>query len=340
MIRQILLSCSSTLEEILEDDDARVAEPADAMLGITVGAVAGVDNRDAFSKANEITAYSRKGPGFAGFYKPDLVAYGANLCKNITVPRDPFSIVLSPGGQLGVDAGTSFTAPVVAGDLAELTAVVPNNNVLLAQALLYNGAQALWDTNRMSQEEADYFGNQYGRGLSSPEICKYSTENKVTFLHSGVLKRLTKEHVKFYMPAVQAAVKGRNTTRVTVTCISDPPIDKTKGSQYLGAYISASLHKLDKNGNGATANPKVSDNRTKWDTCCHFTKTFSGFSAGDWEIWLDLSTRWGVENEDEVPYALVITIEDLTKTNDIYTEIQNETSGRFQPVSTIRIPVR
>lgn len=331
-----LAETSTSLEEILEDDDTRIAEPGDSMLGITVGAIAGVTHRNGFSDANVIAAYSRTGPGFAGFYKPDVVAYGANLCRDLSVPRDPFSIVMAPGGQIGVNIGTSFTAPVVAGDLAELLGAIPNGDVMLAQALLYNGAQRLWDTKDMTQEEADYIGNHYGRGLSSPQDCKHSSRHKVTFLRSGTLKSLTKERVKFVMPSVQAAVRGNNTTRVTITCITNPPIDKTKGSQYLGAYISASLHKLGKDGSLKTANPKVSDNRTKWDTCYHFSNTFSEFCSGDWEVWLDLSTRWSTHIEEEIPYALAITIEDLTGTNDIYAGILAEAAGRFQPITTVR----
>lgn len=335
-----LSQTSTSLEEILDDDDTRVSEPGDAMLGITVGAVAGATHPDSFSDVNEITAYSRTGPGFAGFYKPDLVAYGANLRLDQTVPRDPFSILLAPGGHLSVNSGTSFTAPVVAGDLAELLPIVPNNDILLTQALLYNGTQQLWEAKGITQEEADYIGNRYGRGLSSPSNCKYSSPYKVTFLRAGSLRRLTKERVKFLMPSVQANLVGRGNTKVTITCIANPPIDKTKGSQYLGAYISASLHKRDKNGNLATANPKVSDNRSKWDACYHFSNIFSEFSAGDWEVWLDLSTRWFNDDEQEIPYALVITIEDMTKTNDIYAEIVAEAAGRFQPITSVRIPVR
>ena len=340
-----LSDSSDTLEEILDDDDIRIAEPADAMLGITVGAVAGIDHKDAFSRANDVAPYSRIGPGFAGFYKPDLVAYGANLCidpstQKRTMPRDPFSIVLVPDGKLSLDMGTSFAAPVVAGDLAELLGVVPDDNVLLAQALLYNGAQPLLDTKKMTQEEADYISNQYGRGLSSPETSKYSSSHRVTFLRYGTLKRLVKERVRFLMPSVQAGVRGRNTTRVTITCLTDPPIDKNKGSQYLGAYISASLHKLGKDGSPKVANPKVSSNRTKWDACYHFSNDFSGFSGGDWEVWLDLSTRWVESDDVEVPYALVVTIEDLTKGEDIYSAIINQAAGRFTPVVPVRVEVR
>jgi hypothetical protein len=335
-----LVTNGSTLEDILQDDDIRIAEPADAMLGITVGAIVGTHHDQSISRVNDIAPYSRIGPGFAGFYKPDLVAYGGTQYTDGSVPRDPFSIVLALNGDFLADCGTSYTAPVVAGDLAELASIVPNNDVVLAQALLYNGAQQFWDTKKITQDEAEYIGNLYGRGISAPHVSKYSSQHRVSFLRTGTLNRLTKQRVKFHVPTIQAQASGNNTTRVTITCITDPPIDKSKGSDYLGAYIRASIHKLNKNGNNAGANPKVSDNMTKWDTCYHFSNTFSDFSAGDWEVWLELFTRWGIENDNEIPYALVITVEDLTQANDIYSAIVRETAGRFQPINNIRITVR
>ncbi len=334
-----LAATCSTLEEILDDTDARIAEPADSMLGITVGAIAGSDGPNVFSKRGEPTAYTRVGPGFAGYYKPDLVAYGANLHYNGTILRDPFAYVLTSGGQLGLDAGTSFTAPVVAGDLAQISNVVPNNDILLAQALLYNGTEKIWDTSKMTKEDAIYLGNQYGRGLSVPEKCMYSSTYRVSFMRTGSLKKATKERVRFVMPQVQAALKGNNNTKVTVTCITDAPIDRTKGEQYLGACITASLHKLDGNGTLANGNPKVSDNKGKWDTCNHFCTTFSKFSSGTWEVWLDLFAKWDIDDDMEIPYALVVTIEDMTRTNDIYQAVLEESAGRFQPITPVRVPV-
>lgn len=337
-----LAKLGNTLQQILDDTDARIAEPADSMLGITVGAIAGVDSPDMFSERWMPTAYTRVGPGFAGYYKPDLVAYGGNINKDLSIAvTDPFTFVLIPGGRIGFDVGTSFTAPVVAGDLAEVSALLPGNDILLAQAMLYNGAEKLWDDKKLGKDEAIYIGNQFGRGLSVPENCKFSTPYKVSFLRSGSLKKKTKEHVKFLMPGVQALLKGNNTTKITVTCITDAPIDKTKGEQYLGACITASLHKPENDkGKKYSANPNNSDNRGKWDTCNHFSKTFSRFDSGMWEVWLDLFTKWDIDDDMEIPYHLVITIEDLTRTNDIYRAIIQESAGRFKPISMVRIPVR
>ena len=123
-------------------------------------------------------------------------------------------------------------------------------------------------------------------------------------------------------------------------CITDAPIDKTKGAQYLGACITASLHKLNKSGQLADGNPHNSDNKEKWDTCNHFSKIFSGFSSGMWEVWLDLFTKWDVDENIEIPYYLVITVEDLTQTNNIYEAIIQESAGRFKPIETVRVPIR
>ena len=74
--------------------------------------------------------------------------------------------------------------------------------------------------------------------------------------------------------------------------------------------------------------------------CNHFENTFSGFGAGMWEIWLDLFTKWDIDETIEIPYHLAVTIEDLTRTNDIYEAIIKESAGRYKPIETVRISVR
>lgn len=114
-----LWNTESSLEDILDDDDSRVAAPADSMLSVIVGATSGENHPNCLSTFNEITSYSRRGPGFNGFSKPDLTAYGGsitNIAGSVSVPEDKYSLMLDKNGKLTPDAGTSFTAPVVAGD--------------------------------------------------------------------------------------------------------------------------------------------------------------------------------------------------------------------------------
>ena len=337
-----LFKVEDSLRAIIDDSDSRIASPADAMLGITVGAIVGFEHPGSLSGINEIAPYSRRGPGFSGFYKPDLVAYGATQFKNSTVPPDPYALCLSKTGYCA-PPGTSFTAPTVAGDLAQTLTVVPNNDIGLAQALLYNGVIPKYDRSAMEQSEMDLAGNLFGRGLSSPENSMYSSENRVTFMNSGTMNRVTKKRVKFHIPSAIAGLKvkrGENKIRVTVTCIAQPPVDRTKGSEYSAAYISASIHRLNSNGRNVVDNPSVSDNRNKWDTCYHFSNEFSSFDSGSWEVWLELFTRWGIEDDEEIPYSLVITVEDLMESGNLYSETVRESAGRFTPVQPIRITIR
>lgn len=226
-----LWQTQASLKDMLDDDDSRISVPADAMLGITVGAVVGAEHIGSVSRINDIAPYSRKGPGFQGFYKPDLVAYGATVLQNGHVPIDGYSVCLSHERKLVPDAGTSFTAPKVAGDLAQIQQTVPGQDIGLAQALLFNGTTTLFDKTGMSKEDLDFASNLYGRGLSSPQNCIYSTENRVTFLNKGTMNRLTKRHVKFYIPTALAdfrAKRGHKKLRITVTCIARPPIDRKR----------------------------------------------------------------------------------------------------------------
>jgi len=290
---------------------------------------------------NDVAPYSRIGPGFSGLRKPDIVAYGSTICKSGMIPPDSHSLMLGKDSRIALDAGTSFTAPVVAGDLAEISLGVPSRNILLSEALLYHGTEQLWVKDKLEKDEAGFIGDCYGRGLSSPVLSKHSLPYRVTFLHAGELNRKTKQHVKFIMPSVLSNPKSRKiNTRIVITCVTQAPIDKTKGTEYLGAYVAASLHKLDGKGKNVCANPSVSDGRKKWDTCYHFEKELAGFSAGDWEVWLELFTRWDMNNEQNVEYALAITVEDLTKENDIYNQVLLEAKGRFPAVNSVRLPIR
>ena len=252
------------------------------------------------------------------------------------VPADMTSLVLTQNATVEPDAGTSFTAPTVAGDLAEILSNTPNNDILLAKALLYHNAKPLWESDEMENEELAFAHNLYGRGIASVEDSKFSSPSRVTFLRTGSLNRLTKERVKIYMPEVLAAQVGRNVARVTVTCLTLPPVDRTKGSEYLGAFIRASLKKSHPDGRLLPVAQDYSEGRRKWDVCCQFTKTFTSFNSGDWQIWLELFSRWDEENLD-VPYALVATIEDVSGTLDVYSEVQAQ--NRYQLANTLRIKV-
>jgi len=139
------------------------------------------------------------------------------------------------------------------------------------------------------------------------------------------------------MPGILAAQTGRNIAKVTITCISAPPVDVNKGTEYLGAYIRVSLHKgVGDNITFKGVSPAFKESREKWDICQYVSKPFSRFNAGDWQIWLELFGRWD-KKEIDVPYALAVTIEDVSGSLDVYGEI--EALNRYRPINEVRVRV-
>ena len=333
-----LWKTQKTLEDILDDDDSRIAPPADSLYSVVVGAVVGETHERSLSAKNLIASYSRKGPGFKGLIKPDISAYAGAVTDMGEVPVDPFSLSLTSGGMLAPDVGTSLSAPIVSGDLAEILAMIPDNDVLLAKALLFHAAVPLWDPDSMTEQEIAFAHNLYGRGLSNVEESKYSSPYKVTFVRTGISNRATKERVSIYMPPILAAQTGRNIARVTVTCVSAPPVDINKGTEYLGAYVRTSLKKSGSDGvNLLPVSPDFKESRENWDISQYISKGFSRFNAGDWQVWLELFGRWD-KKEIDVRYALVVTIEDISQALDIYSQV--EQTNRYRQMNEIRLRLK
>lgn len=326
------------LINIIDDDDSRIASPADALMGVTVGSVVNHHSSCKLTKFNDIASYSRRGPGFNGFIKPDLVAYSSEIDKKTyKVIQDESMLIINHKGTLSVDAGTSFSAPMVSGDLAEILSKTPERDVQLAKALLLHNATPFWDVENIDEDQLSFAQNLYGRGIPSVQDSIYSSEHTVTFLRTGLLNKRTKERVRIYMPEILAAKSGRNTARVTVTCVTLPEVDQSKGTEYLGAYVRASLKKKGNNKNSLNrVQPDFKQGRSNWDTIQQFSKPFSKFNSGDWQIWLELFSRWEFQ-DDDVEYALVVTIEDTSHSLDIYNEILVQ--NRYRPISEVRVRV-
>lgn len=341
-----LYEFEDSLDKIIDDDDSHIAAPSDSMLNISVGAIVGSDHKGSISQKGHVAPYSRIGPGFHGCRKPDIVAYAGTKVKGGGTPIDEYSILIGAYNQWALDAGTSFSAPVVSGDLAEILTSVPNGNILLAETLLYHGAEkcAIPDPGEKPDKRDNiFYGNLYGRGISSPLRSMFSSADRVTFLHVGTMNKLDKQRVKFLMPKVCDSLdmkKRAAKINVIVTCVTQSPVDKNKGEDYLGAYVNVSLHCINGNKKPVVKNPSETDGRREWDTCFHFEEQMSSFSSGDWAVWLQLHTRYDVQDTQEVEYALAITIEDLTHSLGLYDAIVIEAQNRFPAVQMVRLPIR
>lgn len=327
-------SSRDSIEKIVDDDDALIASPAESYLGLTVGSINDEDDPDSLSKKDELSPFSRIGPGFACNEKPDIVAFGGNISKinGLTFGTK----VITNKGECQNISGTSFASPVVAGNLASIISNIPPENApLLAKTLLLHTARPLYDYAQLSDEQIAYYKKMYGIGCVSLERSLSSTSNRVTFIAQGELNRQTKHRVKFYVPQILSDHSNRNhPAKITVTSLVLPPLDHSKGREYLGAYASASLHKRIANGNMPSVNPKsTTSGRQKWQSIYHFKKEFCNFVSGDWEVWLELFTRWDTDRTENIPYVLAITLEAASNDTQLYEKLMEEVPNRYHPLT-------
>lgn len=330
-----------TLADIIDDDDSRIAAPAESFYGLTIGSITREDHSYSLSRKNELSPFSRIGFGIAGAEKPNLVYPGGNVFidKNKAfIDRHSAAYIINNAGQLVQDYGTSFSAPLAAADLAILTAETPEEDPLTAKALLLHHANN--EASSLSDVKMELYKRMHGNGTGNLTVAKNSYSNIATYIRRGTLSRLVKHRVKFHMPTNLADQKksGKAVSNVKVTCISIPPINKSMGEAYLRGYISASLHSINSNDKLQTTNPPNERGRKKWRHIHHFSKVFTMFNPGDWEIWLQLYTKPEIEDEEEVEYVLIVSIEDLSGANvDVHSGIELDVGSRFHYLTEIEI---
>ena len=329
------------LEHIADDTSSRLAAPGEAFFGVTVGSITRDEHTQSISRKKELSPFSRIGFGFSGSNKPDLVYPGGNVYRKdrkAFIAANSAAYVINNKGFLVQDFGTSYSAPLAAADIALLTNVVPNKDSFVARGLLMHHAQE----SEHVIENPEIFEKMYGCGIGSYENAKDSYRDRATFIRKGSMSRLIKQRVKFWMPSTLAAQsKARNSVaKVTVTCLSLSPVDRGMGSEYLRGYIDASFHMINSKGTEKTHNPSGKKGRKSWSHVQHFTQVFNVFNPGDWQIWLQLFTKPEIENDEEIDYVLIVTIENMTQNDvDVHGAIEVEAENRFQVLTEVHVGI-
>lgn len=126
---------------------SRLGSPAESLLAITVGSIAKYDNANCLAIKNEISPFSRIGPGADGGLKPEIVTHGGNLEKGYKASTRTSSYgINNMGNELAIDVGTSFSAPLVSQYVIRLIDAFPEATTNLIKALLISFCSETVDT--------------------------------------------------------------------------------------------------------------------------------------------------------------------------------------------------
>lgn len=236
-------------------DHARVSEPAPAALALTVGSLARSDAPQtpdgrvrvgdrAIARTNELSPFSRTGPGAYKAVKPDVVEFGGNWVLNDSgqidlVNAGVATVSLGDGrGRLfSVTAGTSFAAPRVARLAADIWSRYPDASANLVRAFLGIAARIPREIEAQFQTDAERL-RAAGFGRPIPELAVDSDVNRVVMYFDGEIDPDTV--VIHPIPIPDEFARGRSQRRISVALAFDPPVRRQR-REYLAAEMSFDL---------------------------------------------------------------------------------------------------
>lgn len=233
----------------------RIADPAQSTFAITVGSVCQADFEDldriSFGKRDEISSFSRTGPGMWGGIKPELVEYGGDWVREKAGTNLSYESSLNPllvrSGGTGVDRstiGTSFCAPKVTYILAQIQSALPQENALLHKALVIQSAR-LPGLSYITPNHDSI--RMFGYGIPALNRAIDNSERRVTLVDSA---ELAPGNANLYTINIPDELRRQGEdfdvlVEVTLVFTAVPRRTRRRTQSYLSAWLSWDASKLD-----------------------------------------------------------------------------------------------
>jgi hypothetical protein len=357
----------------LSDDNAKMLDPAQSALALTVGSIAPntmavgpAGSAYAIAQKNQPSPFTRCGPGVSREIKPELVEYGGNYLRDDSLAPiiriNPGTNVVMASNKLTPaimhDCGTSFCVPRVTYKLARILDDLQllgfeNISAPLLKAFIVNSAcySCLGDehSNFVEQMESikpKHWLNVIGYGFPDHIRATDCDNNSVILFYQGLLPANKVAYFDIPVPAILASAdNGVKRLTITVTCA--PEVQRWGLEQYLGTMIKWRLFRGDRNQEDIIAamsietdimgeeqpdipgelKCKIGINLRSRGTIQHDIYEWShhnaDYSSGHYTLAIASYEKWGRDNPDKMPFAIVVRLEDTTHSADIYNEVKN-----------------
>lgn len=306
----------------------RIDSPGDSLLAVTVGSVAKYDNTGSLSRRNELSAFSRRGPGPFGGIKPDVVAHGGNCFGDgSTSDRIATHGLAASGTAWECDYGTSFAAPLVSAMGAQLFDHYRNPRANLVRALLLHFTDPVIAPSLTIDPL-----HLIGLGEPNLDAALWSRDHSATYLHVGTLSPNAHAFLPFVVPSCLAA-DGDGELAIKVTVVLDPPVSPDNQVEYAKARVSVAFRKPAEVGYRTVG---VSDNvvdSDKWSPITQLARAFHrSYATGEWELQLRLWAR-NVDAGFQQHFAAIIEVVDSTGTQPVRDQAEAEGGTGFRMIA-------
>lgn len=314
----------------LDDQSSKIATPADGINVLSVWSIADNESLKSIAKDNEPSPFTRT--WYPSIKKPDVAHYWGNVDRNFRVN---WLWVIGFGDQADKvieDAGTSFSAPIVSQIASKIYAYLQNTEfgwnppVELVKALLIHSAT--YSLPNSSSVNSSFLNQYVWHWIPDFMRAINSFKNSATFVYTGTMwetKYVTdKEQVidkhKILLDVPNELEWKNKKIKIKGTLVYFCPISASWEYDYAMSDISLNISYLNSKGTKTTGNLTQSDKdyRMPRNPVKTFEKTYSAYKGWKWEILLQSLVRGELDPKDfKQNYALIITIEDASESNQI-----------------------
>jgi len=247
-VKEIIASGKS-YPQYFADAFCRIANPAQAAFGLTVGSVC-IDqftdlNYASFGQRDTPSAFTRSGPGLWGMIKPDVVEYGGDFIRETnsspnvstheaTTPETVRSL-LQGGPAVGRDqVGTSFSAPKVTHVIAKILNNWGNATSLFIRTLIAQSAR--WPEVDRNLSPVDRL-KLLGYGIPSEARALDNSPQRITFVAENNIQPKKAHVYKIEIPAELRMPGDAYRYRIEVSLAYKAKIRRTRRGTK--SYVSA-----------------------------------------------------------------------------------------------------
>jgi hypothetical protein len=238
--------------ELLFQAAHRIANPAQSLQAITVGAIAqgGAEGEwQSIGRHSWPSSYTRSGPGIWNSIKPEVVEFAGDWgciqgtsirlsCRaELSVPVISSTLYGNP--PIGYDVGTSFAAAKVSHILARIEAAMPRESSQLYRALLIQSATWPDWTNTWPPENTL---RSLGYGIPNADRAISNTEHRITFITKGE-PRIGRKSVHIYDVRIPPELQNPSEEydiriQITLAYKAQPRITRRDIRGYLSTWLT------------------------------------------------------------------------------------------------------
>lgn len=342
----------------------RISTPGDSVRALTVGAVTHLDSPTSLVRIDEPAPYSRRGPGPVFTPKPDLVHVGGNADMDLQAAGIGIN-VLRAAGHASADCGTSFASPIAAGLAARTWSALSGAGrahplapyPALIKALMIHSAQ-------LGSPERDALTRRYyGAGIpGDPTAVLYDTDASFSLLFElDIVDSMKWRKAPFPIPP-SLLQNGKLKAEVIITAVYSPPVDASKGAEYVRFNIDVGFGRLSPKANGGWAfhgcvpvegelgttgfEEAQVEHGGKWSPVKTYRRAFSKGVAGDtWALQATLLRRaFEPPLTQPMRAVIIVTLRALDDNSLVYEEgrrLLAASNWQHQDIAArVEVPVR